>query len=77
MAQTGLRFSGPDHGLWTKDLSALPTVSEDSHHSWCRAEDSSEPSAAGMPPSHRAALLAFIGADKHVRLAVSKSLFFT
>ncbi|XP_077561775.1 uncharacterized protein LOC144178114 [Haemaphysalis longicornis] len=42
MAQTGLRFPGPDDGLWTKDSSALPTVSEDSYHSWCRAKDPSE-----------------------------------
>ncbi|XP_077534376.1 uncharacterized protein LOC144146290 [Haemaphysalis longicornis] len=42
MAQTGRRFPAPDRELWTKDLSALPTVSEDSYHSGCRAKDPSE-----------------------------------
>ncbi|XP_077550587.1 uncharacterized protein LOC144163706 [Haemaphysalis longicornis] len=42
MAQTGRCFPALDRGLWTKDLPALPTVSEDSYHSGCRAKDPSE-----------------------------------
>ncbi|XP_077564532.1 uncharacterized protein LOC144179995 [Haemaphysalis longicornis] len=42
MAQTGRCFPALDRGLWTKDLPALPTVSEDSYHAGCRAKDPSE-----------------------------------
>ncbi|XP_077537501.1 uncharacterized protein LOC144149719 [Haemaphysalis longicornis] len=42
MAQTGQCFPALDRGLCTKDLPALPTVSEDSYHSGCRAKDPSE-----------------------------------